>query len=497
MAFSSGLPLGIVWIAIPDWMRSAGIDIRLVGLMTLAQAPWSFKVLWSPLLDRYAPPFLGRRRGWIAIAQVALFALTLGLAGVGHHPEAPWVVAALAFAIALASATQDIAYDAYTVDVLKPEEQGVAVGAKTAFYMTAFRVVGGLSIAAAGRWSWPSVNIAMALLYLPTLLITWKAPEPPDVPVAPRSIREAVWEPFLGFLSRHRALEILAFVFFYKFADNLAVSLVRPFLFDKGYSDFDRGFVLTAVGWVGIVLGTILGGAMTNLMGLGNSLWVFGFLQIFSNIGYVFVARSETDQILMIAAAGFDNLTMGLGSGAFAVLLLRLTQKRFSATQYALFSSLFGLPRIIAGPITGFAVDAVGWELFFWSTLAAGVPGMLLLHRFCPIGVREPVFTIEPPGSKRPLPRYGLVATGIAGGLAGFSFGVLVDATLAGLKQMRAHPATGFELVPAMTRLFNPADVSGWLELTGVVVFALMAGLGTAAVLAARHGAVNGTRTRT
>ena len=493
MAFSSGLPLGIVWIAIPDWMRSAGIDIRLVGLMTLAQAPWSFKVLWSPLLDRYAPPWLGRRRGWIAISQVVLFALTLGLAGVGHHPDAPWVVAALAFAIALASATQDIAYDAYTVDVLKPEEQGIAVGAKTAFYMTAFRVVAGLSIAVAGHWSWPAANIGMALLYIPTLIITLKAPEPPDVPIAPRTIREAVWEPFLGFLSRHRALEILAFVFFYKLADNLAVSLIRPFLFDKGYSDVDRGLVLTIVGWVGIVVGTILGGAMTSMMGLGNSLWLFGFLQIFSNIGYVFVARSEMNQGLMIAAAGFDNLTMGLGSGAFSVFLLRLTQKRFSATQYALFSSLFGLPRIIAGPITGFAVDAVGWELFFWSTLAAGIPGMVLLHRFCPIGVREPVFTIEPSTGKPPIPRYGLIASGFAGGSVGLAFGVLVDATLAALKQMRSNPATGFDLVPAVIRLFSPTDVSSWLELTGVVVFALMMGLGTAAVLAARHGAVNQT----
>ena len=494
MGFSSGLPLGIVWIAIPDWMRSAGIDIRLVGLMTLAQAPWSFKVLWSPLLDRYAPPWLGRRRGWILLAQVALFALSLGLAGVGHHPDAPWVVAALAFAIALASATQDIACDAYTVDVLKPEEQGVAVGAKIAFYLTAFRVIGGISIAAAGKWSWPAVNVGMALLYLPTMLVTWKAPEPPDVPLAPRTIREAVWEPFLGFLSRHRALEILAFVFFYKLADNLAVSLIRPFLFDKGYSDFDRGMVLTVVGWVGIVLGTILGGAMTNLMGLGHSLWVFGLLQIFSNLGYAMLARSETNQLLMIGAASFDNLTTGLGSGAFAVFLLRLTQRRFSATQYALFSSLFGLPRILAGPITGFLVDAIGWESFFWLTLAAGIPGMVLLHRFCPIGVREPVFTIEPVAAKRPLPRYGLVASGIAGGLLGFLFGVLVDAGLAGLKQMRGHPGAGFELAPSIMKLLAPADVNGWLELGGVAVFALFAGMSTAAVLAARRGAVNGTR---
>jgi PAT family beta-lactamase induction signal transducer AmpG len=487
LSFSSGLPLGVVWIAIPDWMRSAGIDIRVVGLITLAQAPWSFKVLWSPLLDRYSPPWLGRRRGWIAMAQIALFALTLALAGVGHHPDAPWVIAALAFAIALASATQDIAYDAYTVDVLRPEEQGVAVGAKTAFYMTAFRGMAGLGIAVAGAWSWPVVNVCLALLYLPMLFITWKAPEPPDVPRAPKTLREAVWQPFLGFLSRHRALEILAFVFFYKLADNLAVSLVRPFLVDKGYSDFDRGVALTTVGWAGVVVGTIVGGALTNLMGLGHSLWIFGFLQIFSNIGYVFVARSDMNPPLMYAATGFDNLTMGLGSGAFAVLLLRLTQKRFSATQYALFSSLFGLPRIVAGPITGFAVDAIGWEAFFWSTLVAGVPGLILLQRFCPMGAREPRLTIEPALKRRPLSPLELTAGGIAGGSVGLALAAAGDAALAALKGMRTTPGAGFDFGAGLMRLLQPQEISGWLETSGVLVFGLFVGMVTAAILAARH----------
>src|SRR5215203_693141 len=180
LSFSSGLPLGLVWIAIPDWMRKSGMDIRVVGLFTLAQAPWSFKFLWSPLMDRYVPPWLGRRRGWAAIAQVALLGLTLWLAGLGDNPDSVWVLGALALAIAFASATQDIAIDAYAVDVLRPEEQGVAAGARIAVYRAAMYIAGGLSITLAGMYSWPLVNVMLALLYVPMLIITIFAPEPEE-----------------------------------------------------------------------------------------------------------------------------------------------------------------------------------------------------------------------------------------------------------------------------------------------------------------------------
>src|SRR5512137_1576126 len=216
LSFSSGMPLGLVWYSIPDWMRSIGVDIRLVGLFTLAQAPWAFKVVWSPLMDRYVPPFWGRRRGWMAVTQIALAVLGLLLAGVGRHPDAIWVVGALALAVALASASQDIAIDAYAVEVLRAEEQGAAVGARIALYRAALVVSGGAAITAAGRLGWPTVNLVLALLYLPMLLITWKAPEPEEKVQAPASLRDAIWHPFLGFLARHRALEILAFVFLYK-----------------------------------------------------------------------------------------------------------------------------------------------------------------------------------------------------------------------------------------------------------------------------------------
>ncbi len=489
LSFSSGLPLGLVWIAIPDWMRTVGVDIRIVGLITLAQAPWTFKFLWSPLMDRYVPPFLGRRRGWTAIAQVALLAVTLMLAGVGGHPDAIWVVGALALAIAFASASQDIAIDAYAVDVLRPEEQGVAVGARIAVYRAAMFVAGGGAITLAGRYSWPAVNVGLALLYLPMLVITIKAPEPEVKTVAPKTLKEAVWLPFLGFLSRHRALEILAFVFFYKFADNLAQSLQRPFLVDMGYSDFDRGVALATVGLIAILAGSFLGGALTTVIGLGHSLWIFGFLQIFSNVGYAILAGTGVNRPLMYGAIGFESFSSGMGMGAFSVLLLRMTQKRFSATQYALFSSLFGLPRLLAGPVAGFFVYAIGWKTFFWSTLAAGIPGMVLLARFVPLGTREPHFTVEPPRAAAPLGGRTLLRRGLVGGAVATLAAGAVAALMNALAAVGHTGRETFDLAAAAARLLRPTTLADWLTLVSVVAIGAICGLMVAAVAAARSGA--------
>jgi PAT family beta-lactamase induction signal transducer AmpG len=491
LSFSSGLPLGLVWYAIPDWMRDIGVDIRLVGLFTLAQAPWAFKVIWAPLVDRYVPPFWGRRRGWMAVTQLALAVLGLMLAGVGRQPDALWVVGALALAIALASATQDIAYDAYTVEVLSQEEQGAAVGAKTALYRAAL-LVGGAAITFAARFGWPVVNVVLAAIYVPMLVLTWKAPEPQVEVPAPRSLREAVWQPFLGFLARHRALEILAFVLLYKVADQLAQALTRPFLIDMGYSAYHRGIALATISVAATIVGAFVGGWVTTLAGLGHSLWVFGILQVFSNLGYFLLSRLPAPNIpFMYSAAGFELFTSGLGTGAFSVLLIRLTQKRFSATQYALFSSLFALPRVLAGPISGFAVDAVGWPTFFLSTMVLGIPGLIMLARFVPIGLREPEFTVEEiHRTTIPASSSSLAVRGIAAGsLVGVGSVALV-AFLDALKTMREAPAGGFRFGQAFAKVWHPAGAADWLQLLGIVVFAAIVGLFVAAALAAKRGIV-------
>ncbi len=496
LSFSSGLPLGVVLYSIPDWMRDIGVDIRVVGLFTLAQAPWAFKVVWSPLMDRYVPPFWGRRRGWMALTQFSLAALGLLLARVGQHPDTLWVVGALALSIAFASASQDIAIDAYAVEVLRNEEQGAAVGARIAFYRAALALSGGAAITAAARFGWPVVNVALALVYVPILVLTWKAPEPEEQTPAPTSLREAVWLPFIGFLSRHRALEILAFVLLYKFADQLAQALTRPFLIDMGYSADHRGIALATVGLVATIAGSFLGGWITTLAGLGHSLWLFGILQIFSNIGYFLIARAGAPNLpLMYGATSFELLTSGLGTGAFSVLLIRMTQKRFSATQYALFSSLFALPRLVAGPITGFAVDAIGWPAFFLSTMVLGVPGLLMLARFVPPGVREPEFSVEEvERTKAPLSAARLAACGTVGAVVMGAGSFAIVALLAALKTMRDTPGAGFDFLAAAQVVANPAALTDWLQIAGILVFAVIGGVFVAAALAAKRGV--GTPTR-
>jgi PAT family beta-lactamase induction signal transducer AmpG len=339
-----------------------------------------------------------------------------------------------------------------------------------------------LSITLAAHVGWPFVNAMLACLYLPMLVVTWLAPEPEHTQTAPATLRDAIWHPFLGFLTRHRALEILAFVVLYKLADNLAGALLRPFLVDMGYSADDRGVALGTVGLAATLGGTFLGGAMTTRLGLGHALWVFGVLQIVSNLGYVAVASSPVDRPLMYGAIGFEQLTSGMGTGAFSVLLLRLTQRRFSATQFALFSSLFGLPRVFAGPVSGFLVAVIGWRDFFWFTIACGAPGLVFLARFVPPGTREPEFTVEDHAPGEPLSATAIALRGVVGFLVAIGTATGVLAFLASMKS-----GTFLEAVAATAR---PSDVQDWLQLVAIMIFGLVTGLLVAATAAARHGAV-------
>ncbi|HET7295377.1 MAG TPA: MFS transporter [Vicinamibacteria bacterium] len=484
LSFASGLPLGLVWIAIPTWMATVGVDIKVIGLFTLAQAPWTFKVLWAPLMDRFPLPVLGRKRGYILATQALLLLLGLWLAAASGRPDAVRI-GIITLAIAFASATQDVAYDAYTVEVLRREEQGPAVGARVAMYRAAMWLSGRLTITAAGWVGWPIVNAITALVYVPATLVTWRAPEPESVPEPPRTLRAAVFEPFLGLLAQHRALEILAFVVLFKLSDLVTQSLIGPFLVQKGYDAVDVGVAAGTVSLFTIVGGTFLGGILTQTRGLGPALWISGFLQLFSNLGYAVVAQIGVNRPVMYAAQGFEYLCSGLGNGAFGVLLLRLTQKRFSATQYALLSSLFSIPRVVAGPPAGLLADALGWRDFYVSTLAMGVPGLLMLQRFVPWGVREPEFGVaEPATGPRLAPRAILARASVVF----VAFVLLAAGSLAfvsAIKDFRA--GRGFDALPALLALARPVSLGDWVSSAGVVAAAAVAALGTAAALAVRR----------
>jgi MFS transporter, PAT family, beta-lactamase induction signal transducer AmpG len=498
LSFSSGLPLGLVWIAIPTWMTQAGVDIKVVGLFTLAQFPWSFKFLWAPLMDRFPPPFMGKRRGWILISQMALLALGLVLAAVAHRSSAVGIIGAITLLTGLAAATQDIAIDAYAVDVLRREEQGAAVGARTALYRAAMFFSGGIAITLAapfgvtafGRtlhWpgSWGLVNLLLALCYLPCLWLTWRSPEAEDAVAPPPRLRDAVWGSFLGFLGQHRALEILAFVVLYKLSDNLTQALTRPFLVQVGFGPVDVGVAMATIGLAATLVGTVLGGLLTDSLGLGRALWIFGFFQIVSNLGYAVVAQVGPIRPVMYAATAFEFGSAGLGSGAFGVLLLRLTQKRFSATQYALLSSLFTLPRVLAGPVAGVMADAIGWRDFFIFTVVTGIPGMLMLARFVPWGVREPAFQVAAPRVGPPLSTGTLVAYAFAGAAAAWTASLSLVSVLGGLSAVRA--GRGFAVLPTAIAALGPTSLGEWATSVSLGLVAVASGLGTAAVLVARQ----------
>lgn len=499
LSFSSGLPLGLVWIAIPTWLKQEGADIRVVGLFSLAQAPWSFKVLWSPLMDRFQLPLAGRKRGWILLSQAALMGLGLWLAAVSGEPGALWLIAAISLLTAFASATHDIAFDGYTVEVLRHEEHGLAVGARTALYRAAMLVSGGVCITLASRFelafgglriqwpgSWGLVFVLMSLCYLPLMAVTWFAPEPETPAPPPRTLREAVWGPFVGFLAQHRALDILAFVVLYKLSDQLTQALTRPFLVELGFGAFDVGVATATIGQAAAIVGTLAGALLTQRLGLGRSLWLFGLLQIVSNLGYAAVAEVGTNRLLMYAAQGFEHLASGMGSGAFGVLLLRLTQKRFSATQFALLSSLFTIPRFLAGPPAGVLADTLGWRDFFILTVVAGVPGLVMLARFVPWGVREPELQEAVPIRGAPVSRGGLLGRAVAGALAAVLLGLLTLAALGALRDFRT--GQGFDLAAQSRRLVFPTSLGDGLTTLGLGIAALLAGLATAATLAARRG---------
>ncbi len=494
LSFASGLPLGLVWIAVPAWMTQAGIDIKVVGLFTLAQAPWAFKFLWSPLMDRYTLPILGRKRGWIFVTQLVLLGLGLWLAAASRAPS-PWTIGLIVLAIAFAAASQDIVVDAYAVEVLLPDEQGLAVGARVALYRAAMFMAGALAITlAAPEWigSWAAVNLVLALCFLPMLLVTWLAPEPDSPPVPPRSLRAAVWEPFLGFLAQRRSLEILAFVVLFKLADNLTQALTRPFLIKMGFSGTDVGVGTGTVGLLATLAGTFLGGLLTNRVGLGRALWLTGILQSVASLGYALVAQVGQNLGIMYGAIGLEMATSGMGTGAFGVLLLRLTQKRFSATQFALLSSLFSLPRILAGPVAGLLADWLGWRDFFVLTVFAGVPGMLILWRFAPWHVREPEFHVAAPPTGEPITRRALAGLAAAAGLAGLLGGLLTGAFVEGAQAYRKHQA--FELGGRLLGLLSARGSTGWVTLAGSVLFGASVALTVAALTVARRGVVSGDR---
>jgi len=383
MGFACGLPLLLTITVLQAWMKETGVDLAVIGLMALVGLPYTAKFLWAPFLDRYTLPFLGRRRGWLLIIQIALI---MAIAGLGlTDPESnPWMVAFVAFVVTFFSASQDIVVDAYRREDLPDEELGLGSSLYVNGYRVGMLLASGGGLIMADHLSYAIVYLIMAGCMLPGVMTTLLAREPETDAGTPTSLREAVFDPLIEYFSRDGAVWILAFILFYKIGDTMASAMTIPFYLDIGFSKTEIGAVVKLFGFWATIAGSLIGGIMMIRLGINRALWVFGFLQAISTAGFALLARVGHSVPLLSGVIGFENLSGGMGTAAFIAFMASITDKRFTATQYALLTSLMGVPRVLASAPTGFLVKYLGWENFFIACTLIAIPGMLLLLKFAP-----------------------------------------------------------------------------------------------------------------
>lgn len=386
LGFSSGLPLYLTSRTLQAWMTVAGVNLTAIGLFSLVGLPYSLKFLWSPLVDRFSFPFLGRRKGWIFMTQAALAAAIAAMA-LQRPAVALQLLAINTLAIAFLSATQDIVIDAYRADVLEPKETGAGVGVNVLGYRIAMIVTGSAALILADRVPWPTVYLLLAGLMLLTLLVSMRAPEPALRDRPPSSLGEAVRMPFVEFFERTgraRGFLILAFIILYRLGDLMIDRMTTTFLLKTGFSQTDVGAIQGGVGLFSTIVGVLAGGAVIGRLGINRSLWVLGLLQAMSNLAYFSLANVGLNYPMMIATIIIENFCTGLGTAALVAFMMSLCNPRFSATQYALLSSIMAVSRDVLMAPSGSLAQMIGWPLFFLMSFVAAFPGMMLLPFFAP-----------------------------------------------------------------------------------------------------------------
>ena len=383
--FSSGLPLYLLLNLVPAWLKSEGVDIKAIGLMALIQFPYTWKFIWSPLMDRFTVLPLGRRRGWMLLSQLFLLLAIAGL-GLLNPAVTLWSIAALAFGVAFFSASQDIVLDAFRREILSDEQLGLGTALHVNAYRIAGLVPGALSLILADHLPWSWVFLITALFMLPGVMLTLWVKEP-DLCRPPKSLREAVVEPFHEFVTRkgwRYALLILLFLFLYKLGDSMATALATPFYLDMGYSKSEIGLIAKNAGLWASVAGGLLGGLWMLQLGINRALWIFGVVQVGSILGFVWLSGYDANLWALGLVIAFEALGVGLGTAAFTAFIARETDPRYTATQFALFTSLAAVPRTVVNASTGYLVAWCGWQNFFWLCTLLAIPGMVLLLKVAP-----------------------------------------------------------------------------------------------------------------
>lgn len=386
LGFASGLPLFLTGTTLQAWMTKAGVDLTAIGLFSLVGFPYTLKFVWSPLLDRFVPPFLGRRRGWLVVTQV-LLVLAIAAMSLQQPAQTLRLLAFNALLIAFFSASQDIAVDAYRTDVLAERERGAGVAVFVLGYRVALLVTGSLALILADHLPWSVVYLLLSLVMALSLIASFWAPEPERQSQHPASLLEAIELPFAEFFQRlglSSGLAILVFIVLYRLGDALVNNMSTPFLLQTGFSQTDIGTVKGGLGLIATIVGTLAGGAFLSRWGTNRSLWIFGGFQALSNLTYFVLANLGYNYPFMVLAINIENFCGGLGTAAFLAFFMGLCNPRFSATQYALLSSLYAFSQTVLVAPAGAIAKSTGWPLFFLISMVVALPGLLLLPLFAP-----------------------------------------------------------------------------------------------------------------
>jgi PAT family beta-lactamase induction signal transducer AmpG len=386
IGFTSGMPLYVLIQLVPAWLRSHDVDLATIGLFSLVALPYTWKFLWSPLMDRYRLPFLGRRRGWALVTQLLLF-LCIGLMGQFNPAESLQGIVVLVFLVSLFSASQDIVIDAYRRELLADDELGTG----NAFFVNAYRlaslVPGSLALILSDHLPWNAVYWVTAAFMGVGIVTTLVIREVSDDALAPHTLRDAVIEPFREFFARdgiRAGLAILAFMFLYKLGDNMATALATPFYLDMGYSRTEIGAVAKVAALWAVIVGGIVGGLIMLRLTINRALWIFGFVQMVTILGFAWLSTVGHYPLGLFVVVSAEYFGVGLGTIALTAYIARETSKAFTATQFALFSSFIAVPRTFANASTGFLIEAMGYTHFFLLCTAVAVPGLLLLLKVAP-----------------------------------------------------------------------------------------------------------------
>ena len=388
--FSSGLPLYILVSLLPAWLRSEGVNLKAIGLFALINLPFTWKFLWAPFFDRYIPQLgqlsMGRRRGWLIISQVLLL-VSIPVFGAFNPKLDIWTIAYLATVVAFFSASQDIVLDAYRRELLIDNELGLGNAVHVNAYKIAGLIPGSLSLILADHMAWSSVFVITALFMIPGILMTIFVKEPALKDGRPKTLKAAVVEPFNEFIGRNgisTALLILAFIFLYKLGDSMATALATPFYLDMGFSKTEIGLIAKNAGLWPSVIGGLLGGVWMFKLGINRALWIFGLVQMVAILGFAFLATVGHSLLWLGVVIGIEALGVGLGTAAFVAYIAQTTHPLYTATQFALFTSLAAVPRTFANAATGYLVENLGWFKFFLLCFMLAIPGMLLLFKVAP-----------------------------------------------------------------------------------------------------------------